>query len=144
VIARSSWEEPNACNQLASRHARRGRRRRALGVASAGSEGGSRQARRGEGQERDAHAEERHGSMWRQHLVEGGVAARRLLESRRRCQVVREGAGEHDGPLQRRRVLDERRTPGRLLTARRRRVLDVEGEREEELTGRGLWAVGGG
>src|SRR2546421_5579388 len=85
-----------------------------------------------QGKERDAHAEDGDRPVLGQHVVEGGLPAGRLLESRRRRQVVWQGAGQRHRALQRWRVLDERGAPRRLRTAWRRVVLgDEEGEGEE-------------
>src|SRR6266550_2077725 len=85
-----------------------------------------------QGKERDAHAEDGDRPVLGQHVVEGGLPAGRLLEPRRRRQVVWQGAGQRHRALQRRRVLDERGAPRRLRTAWRRVVLgDEEGEGEE-------------
>src|SRR2546423_5249588 len=85
-----------------------------------------------QGKERDAHAEDGDRPLLGQHVVEGGLPAGRLLESRRRRQVVWQGAGQRHRALQRWRVLDERGAPRRLRTAWRRVVLgDEEGEGEE-------------
>src|SRR5207253_4900359 len=85
-----------------------------------------------QGKERDAHAKDGDRPVLGQHVVEGGLPAGRLLEPRRRRQVVWQGAGQRHRALQRWRVLDERGAPRRLRTAWRRVVLgDEEGEGEE-------------
>ena len=68
-IAHLPWEGPNASSKLSSRNARRGRRRYGIGGASAGSETG-RQGGRCQSKGRDAYAEEGHGALRRQHLVQ--------------------------------------------------------------------------